>query len=102
MKTETPLECWFARNLIPGALDGVDESTSAITGPYSTPRIWVQPSDPVSFEEGAPPLRQRAVAVTALSFPFLFLPFSFPFFLFPFLLSLLLLCRGQQFLAADF
>ena len=33
VKTLAPLECWFARELTPGALDNVGESTSSVTGP---------------------------------------------------------------------
>lgn len=42
-----PLENWFALALTEGALDGVGESTSSITGPYSEPQIWSHPSEQV-------------------------------------------------------
>ena len=44
VKTEAPIECWFAKALTPGCLDGI-VSTSTITGPYSTEQIWQHPSD---------------------------------------------------------
>ena len=45
VKSEAPLECWFARELTPGALDGVGESSSSITGPYAEPHMWAHPSE---------------------------------------------------------
>jgi putative acetyltransferase len=45
VKSEAPLECWFARELTPGALSGVGKSTSSITGPYASPFIWSHPSE---------------------------------------------------------
>lgn len=47
VKTMAPLECWFARELTPGALDNVGESTSSITGPYAAPLMWGHPSEQV-------------------------------------------------------
>ena len=47
VRTLAPLECWFARELTPGALDGVGESTSSITGPYANPLMWGHPSEQV-------------------------------------------------------
>ena len=47
VETLAPQENWFARELTAGALDGVGESTSTITGPYSTPLIWAHPNDQV-------------------------------------------------------
>jgi putative acetyltransferase len=45
VESKAPLECWFARELTPGSLDGVGKSTSSMTGPYSTPQIWAHPND---------------------------------------------------------
>ncbi|MBU2972504.1 GNAT family N-acetyltransferase [Pseudoalteromonas sp. C2R02] len=45
VESEAPLECWFARELTKGALDGVGESSSSITGPYASPFIWSHPSE---------------------------------------------------------
>ena len=45
IKTQAPLENWFALALTPGALDGVGESTSSMTGPYAEPHIWAHPSE---------------------------------------------------------
>jgi putative acetyltransferase len=47
VKTQAPQECWFARELTPGSLDGVEESTSSMTGPYATPIMWAHPSEQV-------------------------------------------------------
>jgi putative acetyltransferase len=47
VKTQAPLECWFARELTPGALDGVGPSTSSVTGPYAAPLMWGHPSEQV-------------------------------------------------------
>lgn len=47
VSTQAPLECWFARALTPGALDGIGESTSSISGPYAEPRMWAHPNDQV-------------------------------------------------------
>ena len=43
VKSEMPLENWFARELTPGCLDGIESSTS-ITGPYAVPNVWRHPS----------------------------------------------------------
>jgi len=45
--TQAPLECWFARELTEGALDGIGESTSSIKGPYAEPLMWGHPSEQV-------------------------------------------------------
>ena len=45
MSTQAPLDCWFARALTPGALDGLGESTSSITGPFADPIMWANPSE---------------------------------------------------------
>lgn len=45
VETQAPLDCWFARELTPGALDGVGESTSSITGPFAGRVMWANPSD---------------------------------------------------------
>ncbi|MCG9623803.1 GNAT family N-acetyltransferase [Vibrio mediterranei] len=47
VRTQAPLECWFARELTPNALQGIGESTSSITGPYAEPRMWGHPSEQV-------------------------------------------------------
>lgn len=47
VKTLAPLECWFAKALTPGALDGVGESTSSVTGPYASELMWGHPSEQV-------------------------------------------------------
>ena len=47
VKTQAPPECWFARELTPGALDNVGESTSSLTGPYADPFMWGHPSEQV-------------------------------------------------------
>ncbi|WP_421862554.1 GNAT family N-acetyltransferase [Motiliproteus sp.] len=47
VRTQAPLECWFARELTKGALDGVGESSSSISGPYSAPLMWGHPSEQV-------------------------------------------------------
>ncbi|MBY3788834.1 GNAT family N-acetyltransferase [Photobacterium carnosum] len=47
VKSLAPLENWFALALTEGALDGIEESTSSITGPYAEPRIWTHPSEQV-------------------------------------------------------
>ncbi|MBE1275319.1 GNAT family N-acetyltransferase [Enterovibrio baiacu] len=47
VKTLAPLECWFARALTPGALDGVGQSTSSISGAYANPLMWGHPSEQV-------------------------------------------------------
>lgn len=47
VQTEAPEECWFARELTSGALDGVDESTSSLTGPFADPIMWKEPSEQV-------------------------------------------------------
>jgi len=47
VSTQAPLECWFARALTPGALDGIGESTSSISGPYAEPQMWAHPNDQV-------------------------------------------------------
>ncbi|NLR94472.1 GNAT family N-acetyltransferase [Flammeovirga agarivorans] len=46
--SEMPLENWFARELTPGCLDGIESSTS-ISGPYSEPKQWSHPSE--QFDE---------------------------------------------------
>lgn len=48
VKTLAPLECWFAKELTPGALDGVGHSTSSIEGPYAQPLMWGHPNEQVS------------------------------------------------------
>ncbi|MEZ8143260.1 GNAT family N-acetyltransferase [Enterovibrio norvegicus FF-33] len=45
VETLAPLENWFALELTNGALDGVGESTSSMTGPYTAPHIWAHPSE---------------------------------------------------------
>ncbi|MCZ8486029.1 GNAT family N-acetyltransferase [Vibrio lentus] len=40
VRTLAPLECWFAKALTPGALDGVGESASSVTGPYASELMW--------------------------------------------------------------
>lgn len=47
VKTKAPLACWFARELTSGALKGIGESTSSVTGPYASPRMWGHPSEQV-------------------------------------------------------
>ncbi|XGB68072.1 hypothetical protein L0992_05135 [Vibrio pomeroyi] len=47
VRTLAPLECWFAKALTPGALDGVGESTSSVTGPYASELMWGHPSEQV-------------------------------------------------------
>ncbi|MFA0086717.1 GNAT family N-acetyltransferase [Vibrio sp. 10N.261.51.F12] len=47
VKTLAPLDCWFARELTPGALDGIGESKSKLSGPYAEPRMWGHPSEQV-------------------------------------------------------
>lgn len=47
VKTLAPLECWFAKELTAGALDGVGESTSSIAGAYASPLMWGHPSEQV-------------------------------------------------------
>lgn len=39
------IECWFARELTPGALDNVGESTSSIAGPFADPIMWSDPNE---------------------------------------------------------
>lgn len=48
VKTLAPLECWFAKELTPGALKGVGHSTSSIEGPYAQPLMWGHPDEQVS------------------------------------------------------
>lgn len=48
VETLAPLECWFARELTPGALDGVGQSTSTITGPFANPLYWAHPDEQVA------------------------------------------------------
>ncbi|MUJ20731.1 GNAT family N-acetyltransferase [Aliivibrio fischeri] len=48
VKTLAPLECWFARELTSGALDGVGKSTSSVQGPYASPLMWGHPNEQVS------------------------------------------------------
>jgi putative acetyltransferase len=45
VKSEAPLDCWFARELTQGALDSIDESTSSMTGPFAEPIMWSDPSE---------------------------------------------------------
>ncbi|EKM13815.1 MULTISPECIES: GNAT family N-acetyltransferase [Vibrio] len=45
--SNAPLDCWFARELTPGALTGVGESTSSIKGPFSDPLMWSHPDEQV-------------------------------------------------------
>lgn len=40
VETQSPRDCWFARELTPGALDGIGKSTSSMTGPYADPIKW--------------------------------------------------------------
>jgi putative acetyltransferase len=47
VKSEAPLECWFARELTLGALDGIGESASTLTGPFAEPIMWSHPSEQV-------------------------------------------------------
>ncbi|MEZ8720053.1 GNAT family N-acetyltransferase [Vibrio pomeroyi] len=47
VRTLAPLECWFAKALTPGALDGVGESTSSVTGPYASELMWSHPNEQV-------------------------------------------------------
>ena len=47
VETKAPMECWFARELRKGAMDGVGESTSSISGPDSNPLMWAHPNDQV-------------------------------------------------------
>ena len=44
VKSEMPLENWFARELTLGCLDGIESSTS-MTGPYATTQQWSHPSE---------------------------------------------------------
>ncbi len=44
VKTMAPIECWFAKAITPGCLDGI-VSSSTIRGPYSTEQIWQHPND---------------------------------------------------------
>ncbi|GEM79440.1 GNAT family N-acetyltransferase [Vibrio superstes] len=45
--TKAPLECWFARELTPGALANVGSSRSTVKGPYAEPNMWGHPSEQV-------------------------------------------------------
>ncbi|WP_419536546.1 GNAT family N-acetyltransferase [Endozoicomonas sp.] len=47
VETQAPLDCWFARELTSGVLDGVGESTSSISGPFAEPRMWSHPNEQV-------------------------------------------------------
>ena len=47
VESQAPLDCWFARELTPGALDSVGESTSSLTGPFADPVMWSHPSEQV-------------------------------------------------------
>lgn len=47
VETDAPLDCWFARELTPGALERLGESTSSITGPFADPIMWKEPSEQV-------------------------------------------------------
>ena len=44
VKSEMPLESWFAKALTSGCLDGVVSKTT-ISGPYSNPKQWSHPSE---------------------------------------------------------
>lgn len=47
VETNAPRECWFARQTTPGTLDGVGESASNITGPFTDPIMWKDPGEQV-------------------------------------------------------
>lgn len=61
VRTQAPLECWFARELTPGALDGIGESTSSVTRPVCSP-FDVGPPERTSVEPGFQLIRQRKFA----------------------------------------
>lgn len=47
VESGAPLECWFARELTPGALNEAGKSFSSITGPFASPVMWMDPSEQV-------------------------------------------------------
>lgn len=47
LATEAPLDYWFARELTPGALGGMEDSTSSLSGPFANPLMWKHPSEQV-------------------------------------------------------
>ncbi|KLV04765.1 acetyltransferase [Photobacterium aquae] len=47
VETQAPVECWFARELTPGTLSELGESTSSISGPFADPLMWKEPSEQI-------------------------------------------------------
>jgi putative acetyltransferase len=47
VECEAPLECWFARELTPDVLSEIGESSSIMSGPFASPKMWKEPSEQV-------------------------------------------------------